>query len=380
MQSATDIDVVSLTRRLVEIDTTNPPGNEARAVEVVAPLLTKAGFNVDVQPFAENRSNIIASFRGRRPGPALCFTGHLDTVPLGAKPWNWPPFAGVVEGDRMYGRGTTDMKGGVAAFICAALELIAEGPLERDLVFVITAGEECGCEGMIALRDQSYPLRNIGAYLVAEPTNNNLSLGHKGGLFLALTSSGVTAHSSMPDRGSNAIYTACEVILRLRDLDLGTADHPILGYPTRNVGVISGGHAVNAVPDRARFTLDVRTIPGMDHQTVLQKVTTTAGPEVSIEVLTDLAPVWTSEDDPFVACCRRALGPTDHRETLGMPFFTDAAVLQQMCNAPVVIIGPGAPEMAHRTDEWVSIARLHEAQSIYRRLISEYSKGLDDPL
>ncbi|NVK33422.1 MAG: M20 family metallopeptidase [Rhodobacteraceae bacterium] len=364
---------IELAQTLIRTDTRNPPGNEQKCGQPLIQLLSQAGFNIKEHVFAPGRSNIIATKSGERAGPALAFTGHLDTVPLGEKPWSVDPFGATISGNKLYGRGASDMKAAVAAFVTAAIEETASGKPHRDIVLVITAGEERGCEGALAMQDDGFTLPPIGGWIVAEPTVNQIALGHKGAVFAFMRFAGQTAHSSKPHLGDNAVYKACECALRLRDLQFNVR-HPVLGSPTSNVGLIEGGHAPNAVPDRASLHVDVRTVPGMDHTAVLDLLKSRGGDQAVLEVVHDLPPVWTDEDDDFVAFCRSCCtvegvnpGPAQ-----GASFFTDAAVLLQFAPAPVVVVGPGQPDQAHVTDEWCSLEDIEAATRIYRRFIGSF--------
>ncbi|MFQ5764853.1 MAG: M20 family metallopeptidase, partial [Rhodospirillales bacterium] len=241
---------LELTRELIRFDTVNPPGNERPCAEHLGRMLEDAGFSVTYHDFAEGRTSLVAR-AGGGDKPPLCFTGHIDTVPLGAMPWSKDPFAADVEGDRLYGRGSSDMKSGVAAFVFAMVELmpqLADGP---GVVLVITAGEETGCEGAFQLAGLGDVLGRAGAIVVAEPSANYPFVGHKGALWLKARSRGVTAHGSMPERGINAIYKAARAITRLEDFDFNVARHEVLGKPTLNVGTVEGGMNINSVPDQA---------------------------------------------------------------------------------------------------------------------------------
>ncbi|WP_315927141.1 M20 family metallopeptidase [Mesorhizobium sp. SP-1A] len=365
-------DALKLTRQLLAIETTNPPGREDAAIDLLEAILRHAGFSLERHRFDDGRSNLVARISGRQPGPALAFTGHLDTVPLGDTAWTRNPLGELGQDGRIYGRGSSDMKGGVAAFVTAAVQAAREGDIATDLVLVLTAGEERGCEGVAAMRRDGVRLPEIGAWVVAEPTANRLSLGHKGALFLKLEFAGRTAHSAMPQLGDNAVYRAAHAVLDIRDLDLPHEEHKVLGRANRNVGLIQGGHAVNAVPDRAELTMDIRSVPGMRHDALIDAIRAITGDRTTISVLYDLPPVWTDEADTFVARCRAALWVhgQDDLAPIGMPFFTDAAILAEMAPAPVVIMGPGEPAQAHRTDEWCSVAEIERSAAIYRTLIS----------
>ena len=369
----TIVDPVELTKALVRIETTNPPGNEERALAVLGELLAGGGFDLRWHRFEPGRANLVATLPGT--GNAfLGFTGHLDTVPVGETPWRHPPFAAQEEDGRIYGRGSSDMKSGVAAFVCAALDAAKAGRLERGLALILTAGEERGSEGLMRLRDDGVALPRLAGLVVAEPTSNRLSLGHKGALFLRVTTRGVTAHSSMPQEGDNAVYRLAEAVLKVRDMVLDVAPHPVLGAPSRNVALVSGGHALNAVPDLASFTMDFRTIPGQDHADLLAALRAELGPKFDVEVIHDLPPVWTDSDDAFVGLCGRVLDDPD-AAPLGMPFFTDGSVLKPMTGAPTVILGPGEPTQAHKTDEWCRADDIRRARDIYARLIAEFGRG-----
>ncbi|MEY2536230.1 MAG: succinyl-diaminopimelate desuccinylase, partial [bacterium] len=140
-------DVVELTRELVRTQTVNPPGDEARAAQLLAARLESAGLEVTAHEPAPGRTSLVARWPGRSDAPALCLTGHLDTVPLGGREWARDPFGGEIDGDRLHGRGSSDMKGGVAAIVVAAERVAALGRGRAGLELVLCAGEETGCEG-----------------------------------------------------------------------------------------------------------------------------------------------------------------------------------------------------------------------------------------
>ncbi len=259
------VDAVALTRELVRFDTTNPPGAEARCVAQLARLLEDAGFALRTHELAPGRTSLVARAGGRHDVPPLCFTGHADTVPLGARPWTRDPHAGEIADGRLYGRGSTDMKSGLAAFIAAAVRLAPHLAGTPGLVLVVTAGEETGCDGARQLAGEPGALGRAGAVVVAEPTCNEPLVGHKGALWLEARTTGVTAHGSMPERGVNAVYKAARAITRLEAFRFDAAPHPALGAPTLNVGRVAGGINVNSVPDAATIGIDVRTIPSQPH-------------------------------------------------------------------------------------------------------------------
>ena len=141
-------DAVELARSLIRYDTINPPGNEGACAEFLGAMLEQAGFSISYHPIAENRPNLIARIGGSADKKPLLFSGHLDVVPLGLAPWTVAPFGAEIADGKLYGRGSTDMKGGVAAFVAAALELAPKLAGTPGLLLVISAAEETGCEGV----------------------------------------------------------------------------------------------------------------------------------------------------------------------------------------------------------------------------------------
>ena len=250
---------VDLALELVRLDTVNPPGREGKAASLLADRLSAAGFEVAFHEHAPGRPSVVARLAG--DGPALCMTGHLDTVPLGGAPWSVEAFGELRDG-RLYGRGSSDMKGGVAAIVVAAERVAALGGGSAGLELVLCAAEETGCEGALHLAS-SGALGRAGAVLVAEPTGGVPHVAHKGVLWARATAEGKSAHASSPQLGRNAIYPLAAAVAALAELDLGVPAHPVLGEPTFNVGTISGGSGINLVPDRAEAGIDIRTVPGM---------------------------------------------------------------------------------------------------------------------
>ncbi len=370
------ISALHLTQELVRFETINPPGNESPCACHLGGILEASGFEVRYLPMAANRDNLIARIGGSGDKPPLCFSGHTDVVPLGAAPWSVPPFGGDIADGKVYGRGSSDMKSGVAAFVAAAVKLAPHLEGTPGLVLVISAGEERGCEGANFLARQGC-LPKAGAIVVAEPTANKVLAGHKGVFWLEGTAKGVTAHGSMPEQGDNAIYKAARAALALGAFDFSEDAHPVLGRPTVNVGWMRGGLNVNSVPDEARLGVDVRLVPGVDRERLMERFRKATGDAVSFEVMGTSDAVWTDPEHPWV----RAVSDVVCSVTGAAPgiggasFFTDAAALKSaMGGPPTIILGPGEPAMAHQTDEWCSIKRIEEAEAIFSELIVRWRR------
>ena len=360
----TAIDAVALTQDLVRFDTRNPPGDEVDCAEFLADILRRNGFEVALQSFGERRVNVVAR---RGQGPFKALTGHIDVVPLGTAPWTHDPFGGGIVDGRLYGRGACDMKAGVAAMVAAA---IAEPT--ANVALYLTGGEETGSHGARALAEAGL-LDAAELLVVGEPTANRFFAGHKGALWLQACCHGVTAHGSTPHLGDNAIYKAVRGIAALEGFGFNVPPHPVMGSPTLNVGTMRAGQNVNSVPDRAEFTVDIRTVPGMSHDRLRDELGFTLGAATELDALVDLPPVWS---DPAETTMLRMAAA--HGRVVGNPiapasanYFTDASVLTPaMGQVPTVICGPGDPAMAHKTDEYCDVTAIEQAVAIYRAILT----------
>lgn len=368
------VDAVELTQALVRHRTVNPPGDEAACARHLGALLERNGFTVAYCKLAEGREGFVARLgRGEK---ALGFTGHLDTVPLGAAAWQHDPFAATIADGRLHGRGSTDMKAGVAAFCAAAIdckEALAEGP---GIELVVTAAEETGSQGARQIAERPGLLGDVGALIVAEPTSNLPTCGHKGALWMKAICTGVTAHGSMPERGVNAAYKAGRALEKLAAFRFDAEPHPVMGPPTLNVGTVQAGMNLNSVPDRAEIGIDIRSIVGMDHAEIRDAVTRALGADCDeLEVLVDLPSVWTAPETPWIAETARAV-----EQVAGTPptprsvsYFTDASILTPVYgDIPTQVLGPGDAALAHQTNEYCEVAQIETAVALYRRLITDW--------
>ncbi len=368
------ISPIELTQELIRFDTVNPPGNETPCARHLGRVLEEAGFQADYFEMGPNRENLIARIGGGGSKPPLAFTGHMDVVPLGALPWSVEPFGGAIADGKIYGRGSSDMKCGVAAFVTAAVKLAPRLAGTPGVLLAITAGEERGCEGAKFLVEQGL-VPPAGALIVAEPTANRLLAGHKGVFWLEAAAKGVTAHGSMPEEGENAIYKAARAALALARFDFSEYAHPVLGCPTLNVGWLRGGININSVPDEARMGLDVRLVPGIDRERLLERFRVATAGEVTFEVKGASEPIWTEPSDPWIADLAAIVSSVtgSAAEIGGAKFFTDGAPFKPaMGNPPTVILGPGEPAQAHQTNEYCSISRIEEAEAIFSEAIARW--------
>ena len=362
---------LEIAQDIVRMDTRNPPGREIECANYLGDLLSDAGLDVNSYEFAENRTSLVARLKGRGGKPPLCFGGHIDVVPLGTKEWSFDPFGGEIVDGKLRGRGSTDMKAGIADCVHTALKLAGEGKRgEADIVLAICAGEETGCEGSFYLSEVGV-LGEAGAVVICEPTSNYPVLGHKGALWLRVETKGVTAHGSMPEHGDNAIYKAARSVSKLEDFDFNIAPHDLLGSATLNVSMISGGLNLNSVPDHSEFTIDMRILPGQDRDNVLSGIESYLGVDNKVRSLVSVNGVFTPHTDPWVQEVFGLMGGmlSERIEPRGAPYFTDASALTPAYgNPPTIILGPGEMKMAHQTDEYCPVAHIEQAAEIYEIL------------
>jgi len=360
----------AITQRLIQFNTINPPGDEQDCTRHLGAMLESAGFEINYFEYDERRTSLIARLAGRGTKPPFCFGGHVDVVPLGLAPWSVEPFAAKVEDGKLFGRGSSDMKSGVAAFVHAGLRLAQTEERAADVVLLIVAGEETGCDGSKHVAELGV-LPECGAVVIAEPTSNYPYLGHRGALWLEGTVTGRTAHGSMPELGENAVYKAARAVTKLEDFGFNERPDPLLGSTTLNVGTFEGGININSVPDRAKFTIDIRTIPGRDHAATVMELGQYLGPEVELTTKVDVVPVLTDAEDPWVQETFTLLEPVlgEQPEPRGAPYFTDASALTPACgNPPTLIMGPGEMAQAHQSDEFCVVDRIEEAAELYHAM------------
>jgi succinyl-diaminopimelate desuccinylase len=292
----------------------------------------------------------------------LLFACHADTVPVGdGAQWARDPLGGDLVRGRITGRGASDMKGGLAAAV-TALKTAAAGNVSCGLL--LTADEEIGCLGARAAV-QALKAESIGAVIIPESTGNDVRLGHRGALWLRLTARGRAAHGSTPELGRNALL---DLAAALTDLDarLPRRHREELGTTTVNIATMTAGTSVNIVPDRAEATVDVRYVDG-DEPTAIGGWLAAEHPRIGVSVLRRLRPVLSPSDDPWIRALPAELSACP------APYFTDAAELVAvLARRPVVIWGPGQPELAHAVDESVGVEDVQRAAGMYGRVLTAW--------
>ena len=392
------LDVVETLCDLVRLPSVNPMGRdvhgdeyfEHQVTDYLQRLFERLGWPWRRQTVEPRRDNIVARVDGETPpeagGSIVMFEVHQDTVPVDGM--TIPPWTPEIRDGRIYGRGACDIKGGMACMLAALSRLAEQRPAGRPtLVLACSVNEEHGFTGAPRIGDlwtggARFLPRAPDAVIVAEPTQLDVVVAHKGVMRWQCHTRGRAAHSSQPESGDNAIYRMARALRVLekyaRDVVPGLGHHPLVGHPTLSVGRIDGGISVNTVPDRCTIEIDRRVLPGEDPQAArrhaIQAVEHALGHDPLVE---HASPRLVSEglSDQGNAALADRLSRAIRRHgrpgrCVGVPYGTDAPAFAA-AGIPTIVFGPGAIQQAHTADEWVAIDQLHAATEILVRFASE---------
>lgn len=386
LHAATSIargDAIALTRALVRVDSRNPdlvPGGpgEGEAARLLAPVLESWGFHVELHEVAPGRPNVVARV-GRPGGRTLMLNGHLDVV--GTEGMEHAPFDAVETEGRLYGRGSCDMKGGVAA-MCAAAARAADAGLDGEVVVAAVIDEEAASLGTRALMERGV---RADAAVVTEPTRLAIMPAHRGFVWYELVVHGRAAHGSRWDLGVDAIRMAGLVLAELDRHDaevLPTRTHPLLGRGSLHASIIEGGTGLSTYPDRCVVQLERRTIPGERPEVAGDELREIIGrlqtrrPELRADVrlLASQPPSDVDARAPLPTALAAALRAEGLPATVeGMSAWTDCAILNE-AGIPAVCFGPGDIALAHAAVEYVPLDEVERATSVLTRLAGEWGK------
>ncbi len=353
---------------------------ERAVVDYLEPLLRALGLATERQEARPGRPNLLARWPGEAAGRPLTLEAHTDTVGVAAM--TVEPFGAAVREGRMWGRGTCDTKGSLAAFVSALRIAAEEGwRFSRPVQFVAAMGEETGCQGAVALTSAGI---DLGSVIVGEPTSNRPVIAHKGCLWFTVTCHGRAAHGSQPQQGDNAIYRARRVLdYVLTDWlpALSQPVHPLLGPATANVGLIRGGEKVNVVPATCVLEVDHRVLPGVDQETALaafrEGLAAALEPadlaQIDVAAADEMFPGFAMDDrSELVRGLSAAIAAEggDPRPC-GVSYFSDAG---PFCAAgpEAGVLGPGDIRHAHGPAEFVPLDELYQATAIVLRWLAEY--------
>ncbi len=375
--------VIRLLSDLVAIPSVNPMGRalegpgflEAGMTAYLERFFAGLGVQVRRDTLRPGRDNLIARYEAPNSRRTILFDAHQDTVPVDGMTID--PFSPTISGGRLFGRGSCDVKGGMAAMLSAFARLVRERPAgSASVVMACTVDEEFTHIGSSLLASQK-PAVDLA--IVAEPTRLDLVTTHKGAVRWKVRAAGVACHSSTPGLGDNAIYRMADVVSALREhadaLQRATPD-PVLGPPSLSVGRIEGGQSVNVVPDWCEVEVDRRVIPGEDPDSAPGLAAEFLRQRLgSLEKL-EFLPAWVKMPALAANVSEETLGAIERAvaevrgvvpKRTGVPFGTDAGPLGQV-GIPSLVFGPGDIAQAHTKDEWIDLDGLAMAEEIYYRI------------
>ncbi len=348
---------------------------ELRAGQVLADYFKRHHVDVVLDCWQGNRANVIAHVKSSGQRPGLVFGAHLDVVPPGQGPWQNPPFEPVQMDARLYGRGTADMKGGLAAAAAAVVEMVERGvDLKGDIIFAATAGEETDSCGVLRfIKNNGAETGPLCGVIIPEPTDFSIVTAHRGMCWLKVTTTGKTAHSSTPQTGINAILKMNALLNRLDGMSLPHEPDALLGEPSMSVNQIHGGNAPNVVPDHCTVNVDIRTVPGQGQEQITDTFRAVFAElqnddpdfRADISVVRSVQALRVDPDCDFVRAVRGAVGID---KTVAVGYTTDGPHFAQM-GAPIVIFGPGKPHLCHKPDEYIDLDDVEKARQSFKEII-----------
>jgi acetylornithine deacetylase len=352
---------------LVRIDSVNPDliqgaAGEEEIARFVGAWLESAGLDAEVDEVAPGRFNAVGIARGSGDGKTLLLNAHMDTAGVAGME---RPFDPAVENGRMRGRGSYDMKAGLAAIMLAGAEA-AQAGLRGDVVVTAVCDEEVASIGTARVAERY----RADAAIVSEPTEMRLVIAHRGFVGFEVEVHGRAAHGSLPDLGVDAIARMGHVLVGIESLDASLrADptHPLLGSGSLHASVIEGGQEYSSYPERCLLTGERRTIPGESDEQVEGELRELLGEiDGEIRILVARQPLEILADAPIAELvARHAGGP----EVVGAPYWADSALLAA-AGIPTVIFGPTG-EGAHAVEEWVDLASAERCAEIYAAVARE---------
>jgi acetylornithine deacetylase len=363
-----DSALTQLTAQLVAIDSVNPaliPGaaGERDIASFVADWCTRAGLEVEVVG-PEDRPSVIAIARGSGGGRSLLLNGHIDTVGVAAMNGGHEP---RVEGSRMYGRGTYDMKGAVTAILDAAVRAKELG-LRGDVIVTAVADEEVASIGTEVVLEHI----SADAAIVVEPTELKLAIAHKGFAGFEVETKGVAAHGSRPHLGVDAIAKMGPVLVALKELDERIQSgrrHPLVGPGSLHASLIEGGQEFSSYPARCLLTGECRWIPGDTLAEVEAEVRQAVGEAGEFRLGVWRDPFETAPDDPFVQLVAGVSGESD---PVGVSFWADSGLIAA-AGIPTVLFGP-VGEGAHAEVEWVDLDSVERVRDVVLKVAVEWCR------
>lgn len=366
---------------LIQINSVN--GNEIDVAAYLAKLFEQYGFKTEIDAFGDRRANLIVEFGSDSSKRVLGVTGHMDTVAIGNRNnWHHDPFGAETQGDRLYGRGAADMKSGLAAQVIALIKLKESGwQPDGKIRFIATAGEEYGTPGANRLEERGIA-KDLDALIVGEPTGGNIVYATSGSYNYQVICKGRSAHSSMPERGVNAVSGLARFIeLEDRLFDNVPLDQ-YLGSVKHSITILKAGDQVNTIPDHAELRGNIRPTRAFDNQKVTQRLNQaidylnqTTDYQLSLNILNDWWPIATDPQNELVKLALTASKNSYQKdpELTIINGATDASVfVKHRPELPVIVLGADEWSRAHQVDEYTTWSSYFATISAYQTIMRDF--------
>ena len=379
--SYNDFAMKELLINLIQAETT-PEKGELAAAEVISAEFGRSGIDSSIDCWDQTRTNITAHIKSKGHRAGLLFACHLDVVGPGEASWEHPAFTAVETEGKIYGRGAVDMKGGTAAAVTAIRQIVDSGiELQGDIIFASVAGEETDSAGAKRFVDDEACLpelapKGLTGVVIPEPTDFEVVTAHRGMLWLKVITKGKAAHSSAPQLGVNAISSMRLILNELDGYKIKAEPHKLLGDCSMSINTITGGKAMNVVPDKCSIGIDIRTLPGQDHQAIIADLQNILGKlsidnkqfeaEVSVQ-----RQVQSMETDCSCDFVKDFCSVVETDETKAVGYTTDGPYFASI-GGPVVIFGPGKPHLCHKPNEYIDVVDLEKGVEFYKKIILKF--------
>lgn len=371
----------SVLETLVKVNTCQPEGNEGKLVDTILEMVPQDIEKIRIE-HTPGRASLILKVDGETKQGGLAFVGHIDTVACSdLDQWIYPPHEAAVKDGILYGRGSSDMKGGDTSMLLVLKRLLESGKTpKKPIYFCFTADEENKGAGVLALIEGHY-LDDVDEVFVCEPSAEKISICEKGAIWFRLNAHGIPSHGSRPDLGVNAVEYAYDFAEKIKAYIGAHPTHPIMGTASASVTKFQGGNMTNIIPSSATLEMDVRTVPGISHEELEETarkickelMDQAPGLELQVEVINNRPAVETASDHPFVTALQKIAGDLGMSTQLrGHHFYTDASQLIPAVPMPFVIAGPGDDAMAHCLNEKIELASVARFAALYNEYIEEY--------
>jgi succinyl-diaminopimelate desuccinylase len=372
--------IIDTTLELVKIDSRNRPHGEDEISSYISDFLEKIRVDNAIISHEKDRKSLIAYYPGTESGRNLLMCGHLDTINIDSVEAPDNSIMADVRGGKMFGLGTSDMKGGVAAMLYALKELVRINFKPRyDIFFAFTGDEEADKAGALHLLENELT-NNTRLMIVGEPTNLNLGLGSKGQIWFEVKFKGKAAHGSTPDKGKSAVLMAMNFISQILEPEFFVKNEKFFPKSTVNVGFLNADGPFNVVPDTCVAGLDIRLSPPETVENVKKKIKDILSSsfrknEYELKIVDSLDASFVQPESRMAKEIKKIIGRhASGKRKIALSYATDGSVLNTYASVPVIILGPGIPEVIHNRDEYIPLENIIHASRIYTDIMLDIGK------